>query len=129
MTYNFTEYKSAGERTRFVPQIILNQNGFTFSVGFSRKYGAALGDIKKLSVKLFYDEGKGAVGFKFVPDTEEGSVKLKILGHGGYFINARAFLVKYDLERSKYEIRYMPQEIDSPAGKLFVIELKRKSAG
>lgn len=128
MTYEFIEYRSAGERTRFIPQVILNQGGFTFSVGFSRKYESSLGDVKTLAVKLFFDEAKQAVGFKFVPNTEEGAVKIKILGHGGYYINSRAFLVKYSLERSKYEFRYVPQEVETPMGKLFVIELKKKSA-
>ena len=129
MSYEFVEYKSAGERSRFAPQIILGQGGFTFSVGFARKYETYLGDVSQQALKLFFDETKRAIGFKFVPKDEEGAVRIKKLSHGGYYINARAFLVKYDIERSKHEARYTPQETDTPQGKLGVVELKGKSAG
>ncbi len=121
--FNFEEYRSIGGR--IIPRITLgNGGGLNISAGFAKKY-----DIQNvIGVKLFFDRTNVAIGLKLLTEAEEGMLKIKLApNQGGAYINARAFLIKFDIETKKLAGRYEPKEIDSPNGKIFVIELKENN--
>lgn len=119
--YNFEEFKEAGGR--FKPIISLGEkSGFGLSAGFTHSY-----DLKGvIGAKLYYDQNKRAVAFKFIKSKEEGMINVKLREKGGY-IGAQSFLGKYKIDQRKYAGRYEPKEItDDNLGKIFVIELTEK---
>ena len=112
---------------RFTPTISIGRSGFGFSSGFAKKYGSLIEKKDGMSgIKLYFDRDRLAVGFKIVSTQEDGVIKLKSIPNGGYFLGARSFLVKYDIVRTQFELRYQPKVEQSSDGQLFVIELKRK---
>lgn len=122
--YKFEEYESVGGR--FTPSISLGVvSGFGISAGFTKKY-----DISKaIGAKLFFDREKTAVGFKFVNEKENGLIKVQFYKAGGAYINAKPFLIKFDIDQKKYAGKYIPKEVELPGqGKVFVIELKEKDS-
>lgn len=119
MTYNFKEFKEVGGRFR--PIISLGEkSGFGLSSGFTHNY-----DINgSVGVKLFYDEDKNAVAFKFLKEKEPGMVSLKLREKGGY-ISAQSFIGRFKIDQKKYFGRYVPkEETDENFGSIYVIELK-----
>ena len=122
----FEEYKPVSGR--YTPVISIGRGGFGISVGFERKYTDAIRDESTTGVKLYFDTSRsaGAIGFKFVSAQEEGTLKIKRLSKGGFFLPARAFLVKHDID-DRFETRYTPKIETTPQGELFVIELKEKT--
>lgn len=118
-TYNFKEFKEAGGRFR--PIISLGaKSGFGLSSGFTHSY-----DISgSTGVKLFYDDAKKAVAFKFVKEKEPGMISLKLREKGGY-ISAQSFIGRFKIDQAKYAGRYEPKEVtDDTFGPMYVIELK-----
>jgi len=120
----FEKFKPIGFRSRINPAISISRSGIGISAGFARKYSAVMAGAE--AIELFYDKERNAIGFKFVPAATEGALKMKPLGGGGYHVSALSFLVSYDIDRDLYESRYIPKEEQTPAGSLFVLELKRK---
>ena len=123
-TYNFEEFTSF--KGKFSSKISLGSSGgFGFSSGFYNRYNLK----DSAALKLFYDKDKMAVGFKFLKDVENGSVKLKQRQTGGY-MPARSFLGKYSIDPVRYAGRYDPKEVEHETlGKVYVIELKEKQNG
>ncbi len=121
--YSFEEFKSVGGRIS--PTINLNVHGFNLSAGFTKKYDLS----NVVGVKLFFDRQKMVVGFKFITQPQEGMSKIKFEPkQGGATINSKDFLVKFDIEDRSYIGRYEPNEIFSPDGKMFVIQLKNNDS-
>jgi hypothetical protein len=119
--YNFEEFVSVG--TRYNMFITLGKSErFYLGSAFCRKY-----EIERMAgVTLMYDKAKKAVGFKFHKEKTEGSIGLKKMQDGSFYINAKAFLGMYDIvPAKKYASRYIPKEVARNDGsKIFVIELK-----
>ncbi len=113
---------------RYTPSVSLSRGGFGLSAGFQRKYESEIGDIMQKGAQLFYDIERKAVGFRFAPVSLESTIKLKKIENGGYYIPAKEFLIKYDIDREVLESRYLPKEELTPEGKIFVIELKSLAA-
>lgn len=123
----FEEYKPISGR--YTPVISIGRGGFGISVGFERKYAEVVGNETTTGIKLYFDSsrGVGAIGFKFVPIQEDGALKIKRLNKGGFAVPARQFLIKHDIIDRQHESRYTPKEEETPHGKLFVIELKKRT--
>ncbi len=123
MDYNFEEFKESGGR--FKPVISLGEkSGFGLSSGFTHAF-----DLKGvIGTKMYYDQNKKAVAFKFIKTKEDGMVSVKLREKGGY-IGAQSFIGKYQIDQKKYAGRYTPKEIkDDNLGRLFVIELSENGA-
>jgi len=119
--YNFEEFKESGGRFK---QIISlgEKSGFGLSAGFTHANSKDL--VGVTGVKMFYDQEKKAIAFKFVKTKEEGVVSAKLRDKGGY-IGAQSFIGKYKIDQKKYAGRYLPKEVmDDSLGKIYVIELK-----
>jgi hypothetical protein len=121
---NYTFEKFTGTGSRYDAKISLGEkSGFGLSSGFTRKY-----DLEgTVGVNLFYDKSSNAVAFKFLKQKEKdmAGVSLRPNKNGGY-INAKAFLTKYDINQSTCHGQYDVKEIeDASFGKLYVIELKK----
>jgi len=121
--YKFEEYNSVGGR--IIPKITLGRSsGLGLSAGFAKKY--EIQDV--VGVKLFFDRVNYAIGLKLITKPEDGMLKIKLAPkQGGAYINAKAFLIKYDIKAEEVMGRYEPKEIKSEGGRMFVIELKAKS--
>ena len=119
-TYNFIEFNSVGGRV--TPIISLGiTGGIGVSAGFSKKYDLS----NVIGVKLLYDTEKKVIGIKFLSEKEDGMMKLKPVVNGGYYINAKSFMIKFDIDAKLYTNRYAPKEIEIPGqGKIYVIEIK-----
>lgn len=120
--YQFTEFTETGGR--FKPIISLGEKtGFGLSSGFTHAYNMD----GVIGVKLYYDESRSAVAFKFLKQKENGMVNVKLREKGGY-IAAQAFLGRFKIDQKKYSGRYEPKEVhDDHLGKLYVIELKENN--
>lgn len=117
--YSFEEYNKIGGR--FTPTINLGiSGGIVISAGFSKKYDIA----NAVGIKLFYDKARNAVGVKFLKEAEDGMLKLKMSAKGGAYVNAKSFLIKFDIDQKVMAGKYDPKEISTPNGKMYVIELK-----
>lgn len=123
--YSWEEFKEAGGR--FKPVISLGKmSGFGLSAGFTRTYSEQLKGT--VGVKMYYDNVKSAIAFKFLKNREDGSLSVTLREKGGY-IGARSFLGKYKIDQGKYAGRYIPREVkDDNVGRIFVIDLKEKNA-
>ena len=122
MSFNFKEFKDVG--AKLTPVISLGEHsGFGISSGFSHKY-----DMKDIvATKMYYDDEKKVIAFKFLKQKEKGTVGVKMREKGGY-INAKSFLKTFKIDQSVYWGRYEPEEIlDEGLGKIYVIYLKEKS--
>jgi hypothetical protein len=54
---------------------------------------------------------------------------LKLGAKGGGYLNAKAFLIKFDIDAKQYKGRYLPKEVINPdQTTTYVFELKEKSA-
>lgn len=119
--YNFSEFKDAGGRFKSIISLG-EKSGFGLSSGFTNAY-----ELKGvIGVKMYFDQSKMAVAFKFLKSKEDGmlSVKLRDENKGGY-IGGQSFIGKFKIDQSKYAGRYTPKEIkDDNLGRIFVIELK-----
>lgn len=124
MDYNFEEFIS--EKGHFTPVISLGRaGGLGISSGFTKKYP----EVKNaVGVKLFYDKSKNAVGVKFINTKEDGMARVKFGKRGDGFINGKAFMIKFGIDKERCHGKYSPKETDLPnnQGKVFVIELKEK---
>ncbi len=121
--FNFTEFRDVG--AKLTPIISLGENsGFGISSGFSRKY-----DVKDVvATKMYYDQEKKVIAFKFLKQKEKGTVSVKMREKGGY-INAKSFLKTFKIDQKIYCGRYEPEEImDENLGKIYVIYLKDRSS-
>lgn len=122
MSFNFKEFKNIG--AKLTPIISLGENsGFGISSGFSHKY-----DMKDIvTTKIYYDDEKKAIAFKFLKEKEKDTVGVKMREKGGY-INAKSFLKTFKIDQKKYWGRYEPEEImDENLGKIYVIYLKERN--
>lgn len=121
--YNFEEFNSVGSRFNIV--ITLGKaERFYFGNSMCRKYNI----FSLVGMKLLFDKGKNAVGFRFLTENEDGMVNIKKLDDKSAYINAKAFLGMYDIDANKFAGRYHPTEITDKNGKkMFVIELKEKT--
>lgn len=108
---------------RITPTISIGRGGFGISSGFMKKYPTLSSSV---GVKLYFDAERKAVGLRFAATPEENLAKMKPLNKGGFYLSARSFLIKYDIDRDKYEPRYIPKEEQTPQGMLFVFALKQK---
>jgi hypothetical protein len=122
--YKFQEYNATGGR--ILPSISLGESGgFGVSAGFVKKY-----EIDSVvAAKIFYDQEKNAVAFKFSDKVEDGMLKVKLApNQGGGYISAKEFLIKFDIDSKKFKGKYTPAQIDMPnIGKVFIIELKENT--
>lgn len=118
--YNFTEFTNSGGR--FKPYISLGKkSGFGLSSGFTNKYKDDLAGV--VGVKMFYDESKSVVAFKFLKHDEDGMISVKLRDKGGY-IAAQSFIGKFDINQDAFAGQFTPKIVEDPKfGKLFVIDL------
>jgi len=120
--FNFKPFEAIGSRGGRYAISLARHGAFGFNSGFYRQEG-----IRKYTyVKLSYDEGKKAVGFKFTK-RKDGTGAWKIShGRSSGNVVVRSFFKAYGLEAADYTGKYEPKTYkDSKLGKLFYIILKK----
>ncbi len=119
------EFKNSGGR--FTPLISVGEaGGIGISSGFAKKY--ELNNKNTKSVRLFYWKDKVAIGLMFLEKLEESTLKLRFTDdeRGGAYVNAKPFWIKFDIEYKNFVRKYIPKEITTEKGKIYVIELREK---
>lgn len=123
--FNFEAFRAIGGR--IVPTFNIGKNwGVVISAGFTKKYD--INSSNCAGVKFFFDRDKRAIGIKFLNKPEDGMVKIRMAKKGGAYINAKSFMIRFEIDPEKVSGKYPPKELQIGDGIGYVIELKEKIA-